>query len=95
MAGLGRLCCLGAEVFGRWSEDPLWLVPALASEPVRGLPEHMHPTALSALLRRWWGILSVAVQRSVARGDLREKGAELVEAPLEPAPHAAYLPVEG
>ena len=36
-SGLGRLLCLGAEVYGRWSSDCIELVPFLAREHSRGL----------------------------------------------------------
>ena len=27
--GLGHLCCLGAEVFGRWGDDPIDIMPKM------------------------------------------------------------------
>ena len=35
--GLGKLLCLGAETYGRWSTDCIQLVPLLAREHSRGL----------------------------------------------------------
>ena len=93
-SGLGRLCCLGAETYGRWGEDPRWLVPALARERARGLPERVRLGAQAALQRRWWGVLAVAMQRSVARCVLRDAGGDIAEAPLEP-PCLSDLPAEG
>ena len=36
--GLGRLCCLSVEVYGRWGADPLDIVPAMARARAEGLP---------------------------------------------------------
>ena len=36
-SGLGKLLCLGAEVYGRWSSDCIELVPLLARVHSRGL----------------------------------------------------------
>ena len=53
-SGLGRLCCLGIEVFGRWNEDPLQIVSALARERTRCLPIRVRRGVELALLQRWW-----------------------------------------
>ena len=93
-AGLGRLCCLGVEVYGRWSSDSLWAVRQMARERSRGLPAGMRRGVQAALLRRWWGLLSIAVQRVVAACVLRPAGGgDLCTAALEPAPAVADLPV--
>ena len=92
-SGLGKLLCLGVEVFGRWGPDPIELVPALAWERARGLPERVRHGAAQALSRRWWGLLSTAVQRAVAAGVLRRAGGDVGESALEPPPGLADLPV--
>ena len=43
------------------------------------------------MLRRWWGLLSLAVQQQVARATTRGVDADLVVAPLEPVPGLADL----
>ena len=64
--GLGALLCLGCEVYGRWGQQCVKLVPELARERARGLhPRVRRGTALS-LQHRWWGILGMALQKSVA-----------------------------
>ena len=73
-SGLGRLCCLGVEVFGRWSEDPLQIVSALARERTRCLPIRVRRGVELALLQRWWGLLGVSVQRLVAITASRDSG---------------------
>ena len=92
-SGLGRLCCLSAEVYGRWGADPLWLVPALAREKARGLPSHIRRGMQLVMETRWWSLLAVAVQRQVAHAVLREHGADLDGALLEPCPFLAELPL--
>ena len=91
-SGLGRLLCLGVETFGRWGEDVLKILPTMAREKCRGLPGRIRQRAQIAQARRWWGLLSVAAQRSVARSLLREEGSDLAEAPLERPPLFADLP---
>ena len=64
--GLGSLQCLGVEVFGRWGRQCVQLVPALARERCRNLPGSIRRGTALGLLHRWWGMLGMAVQRSVA-----------------------------
>ena len=83
--GLGALLCLGCEVYGRWGRQCVKLVPELARERTRGLhPGVRRGTALS-LQRRWWGILGMALQKSVA-GMVADAdaGADLAIGQLEP-----------
>ena len=90
-SGLGALFCLGAEVFGRWGQQCIDLVPALARERTRGLhPRVRRGTALQ-LQRRWWGILGIGLQRGVAHILQYEMGADLVRTQLEPATAVADL----
>ena len=92
-SGLGRLCCLSSEVFGRWGSDPIDLVPALARERSRGLPRRIRRGVILALQHRWWGILGIAMQRAVAHAATRDVGEDLNDALLERAPNIADLPV--
>ena len=92
-SGLGALYCLGCEVYGRWGQPCINLMQALVRERSRLLhPRVRRGTALS-LQHRWWGILSVTLQKAVARAILRETGADLYESLLEPIPSIADLPV--
>ena len=55
----------------------------------------LHPrvrgrTALG-LQHRWWGVLSVSLQRAVARAITRDFGQDLLESLLEPVPGLADL----
>ena len=85
--------CLGCEVFGRWADDVVRIVPATAAEKARGLPPLIRRGATQALAARWWGLLAVATQRLVARAVLREAGADLVTTLLEDPQGIADLPV--
>jgi hypothetical protein len=92
-SGVARLCALDAETYGRWGADPCWLVPALARERVRGLPRASRPSLQSRLHTRWWAILSIALQRCVARACLLETGSDLGADLGEPAPFLSNLPL--
>ena len=92
-SGLGILLCLGAETYGIWGSEALWLVPALACERAR----HLHPRIRKkgialASLHRWWGILGIALQNAVAHAILHEH-ADLGQTLLEPPPGLADLAI--
>ena len=87
-----RLLCLGVEVFGRWGQEPLNTVRAAAQECVTGLPARVQLGTQTRLLRRWWGLLGLAVQRVVTRTVLRGTGADLAEGLVERVPGVAELP---
>ena len=57
----------------------------------------MHPRVRRgialALQHRWWGLLSIALQRAVARAILRDEGGDLADALLEPCVGLADLAV--
>ena len=91
-SGLGRLLCLGVEPYGRWCEDVLSLVPDLARDKCRGLPASIRSSVQAATLRRWWGLLGIAVQRSCAACVLRAAGGDLANTPAERPPALAELP---
>ena len=91
-SGLGALQCLGAEVYGRWSDQCLSLVPALARERCRFLPARIRKGTELNLLHRWWGLLRISLQRFVARMVLHDPG-DLPTTSLEPAPDLADLEV--
>ena len=89
---LGRLCCLSVEVFGRWGDDPVWLVPALAAERARELPRRIRRGSELALMRRWWGLLGIAVQKAVARCVIDDVGVDLPVEALEAPPGSQTCP---
>ena len=90
-SGLGALLCLGCEVYGRWGPQCVKLVPELARERARGLHPRIRRGTVLSLQHRWWGILGVALQRSVAAMVLNADGADLGGAWLEPPPGLAEL----
>jgi len=85
--GLGSLYCLGCEVYGRRSEQGITLVPALARE-VR-----CRRGAALGFQYRFWSILNIALQRSVAEAVLRDTSQDLCTIEFEPVPALADLPV--
>ena len=88
----GRLYSLGVEVFGRWSSDAQRVVRDLARGCVRGLPLRVQLSTHTKLLRRWWGLLGLGVQRVVASSLLRDTGFDLDTTVLERPPLVADLP---
>ena len=90
-SGLGRLCCLGVEPYGRWSTDALDIVPAMAYARAEGLNSRIRTGTAQALQHRWWGILGVAAQRALARCVLLVAGAALPDTALESPPPVAEL----
>ena len=92
--GLGALLCLGCEVYGRWGNQCVKLVPELARERTRGLHPRVRRGTALALQHRWWGVLGIALQKSVA--DMvanADAGADLVSVGLEPSPDLCDLEV--
>ena len=86
-SGLGELLSLGCEVYGRWSPQCIELVPKLARERKRGLHVRIHRGIALSLQHRWWAILGLALQRSVAHIVLSSAaGVDLVTSGLEPTP---------
>ena len=92
-SGLGSLLCLGCEVYGRLSSQCIKLVPELAQERTRGLHPRIRRGTALALQHRWWGILGIALQRSVAAMVLYADGADLATGWLEPPPALGDLGV--
>ena len=91
-SSLGRLLCHGVEPYGRWCGDVFSLIPDLARDKCRGLPASIRSSIQAATLRRWWGLLGVAVQRSCAACVLRAAGGDLANTPAERPPALAELP---
>ena len=90
-SGLGALLSLGAEVFGRMSEQAVTLLPELARERSRGLHPRLRRSTALGLLRRWSGLLAIALQRGVSHIVAHDAGADLVREQLEPCTALADL----
>ena len=56
---------LGCEVGGRWDEEALTFVQRLVRIRSRQAPPLLRTAVASAFSRRWWSLLSVAVQDSL------------------------------
>ena len=91
-SGLGRLCCLSVETYGRWGADCLRIVKAMAKERARGLPARVRRGTHLKLLHRWWSVLGMAAQRMVVQAVVRTQGADLVREGLELPPAVGDLP---
>ena len=61
-----KFLVLGSEVGGRFSEECVDLVKKLVVLKTRSAPLESSKVLKLIYFRRWWGILSVAVQRAVA-----------------------------
>ena len=86
-SGVARLLVLGCEVFGRWSDDSVDLVRQLAKAKARDAPPALRKAAALAWANRWWGLISVGVQRAIGEALVLEGGADLQpcsSAPQEP-----------
>ena len=92
-SGLGALYSLGAEVYGRLSQQSVELLPALARERSRGMHPRLRRSTALGLLHRWSGIISVGLQRAVAHIVAHDTGADLVRTQLEPFVELADLAV--
>ena len=86
-SGLCVLLCLGCEVYGRWSKQCIDLVPKLARERTRGLHVRVRRGVALSLQHRWWAVLGLALQKSVAHIILSTAaGVDLIASGLEPTP---------
>ena len=91
-SSIAELCCLGVEVFGRWGQDSLRVVHAAVATRVHELPSRVRRGTQARLLRRWWGLLSCATQRAVARNIIRGTDADLPVDLTEAIPGISELP---
>ena len=69
------------------------LVDALVRERTRMLHPRVRRGTALGLQHRWWGILSVSLQKAAARAITRDSGQDLHESLLEPVPGIADLAV--
>ena len=90
---LASLQCLGCDVYGRWGQQCIDLVPKLAREKVRGMTPRVRRGWALKYHRRWWAILGVALQKAVMRMGTNDptEGADLYQAALEPSPFLTDL----
>ena len=90
--GLGQLLCLGNEVYGRWSQQCVDLIPALARERCRGLHPRIRRGVALFSQHRGWGLVGVGFQKAVAHAVLNvQVGADLLNTQLEPVPPRANV----
>ena len=77
--GPQRLCVLACEIGGRWNDESLRLVAQLVRSRAMRAPAPLRGAATQGWYRRWWGLLSVAVQNTLAATLL---GSPPVHAPM-------------
>lgn len=105
--GPQRLLTLAVETGGRWGADCTALIRALVAIRCRRAPAALRAAAAAGWQRRWWGFLSVAVQRAVCAtvlggaflrpplpaGDADPPLAEVLS--LTPAASPSLMPIRG
>ena len=84
-----KLICAGVETFGRWSTQCLHLIRQLAKSKSASYPEVLQKSIQQAFSQRWWALLSIAVQNSVAENILLDVPADL----MPQNNHVNFLPV--
>ena len=77
----GDLTVLACETGGRWHATARTTVSRLLDTKVRTVHPLLRRAARGAFHRRWWGCLSVALQRTVAISLLDEPGIGEVPGP--------------
>ena len=83
-----ELVVLACEVGGRWNEEALSLINTLARNKVANTTPLLRTAAQSAWANRWWSMLAVAVQDSLAASLLAPAGRRLVlDTPAAELPH--------
>ena len=70
---------LACEIGGRWNDEWLRLVAQLVRSRAMRAPALLRGAATQGWYRRWWGLLSVAVQNTLAATLL---GSPPVHAPM-------------
>ena len=80
-------------VYSRWGDPCITLIGALVRERSRMLHPRIRRGAALAMQHRWWGILSISLQKAVSKAIVEQDGADLHDALLEPTPGHADLPV--
>ena len=61
-----RLLTLACETGGRWSQQCADVLAQLAFTRARAAPQHLQLATRTALVGRWWALLSVAQQDALA-----------------------------
>ena len=70
----GELMVLACETGGRWHHRALTMVSKLIEAKTQTVAPLLRQAAALAYHRRWWGILSTALQRTVATSLLDQPG---------------------
>ena len=81
-----RLAVAAVEVGGRWGGDAPWLIRSLAEFKARSYPKIIRRRTERAWQSRWWTLLSVAAQDTLAASLLNDgvfRIGDIVAEPLE------------
>ena len=76
-----KLLSLSVETYGRWGPDSSRLVSDLARVKSDSAPEVVREGLRASYARRWFGMLSVTVQRAVFSAVSNPFGADLLAEP--------------
>ena len=77
----GALTVLACETGGRWHHRALSMVSTLIEAKTQTIAPLLRQAAALAYHRRWWGILSTALQRTVATSLLDHLGIGIMPGP--------------
>ena len=75
-----QLLSLGIETYGRHCNHSSVLMRQLARSKASNYPQHLQKSMEIAYFKRWWGLLSIGVQRIIGDSILRLRGSDLFEA---------------
>ena len=75
-----QLLSLSVEIYRRWGKDSLNLVRALVHHKNDSMPDLLKRSAATGFTRRWWGLLSCSLQRTLARAILQPHAGDLFDA---------------
>ena len=88
-----RLSTVAGEVGGRWSEDAARLIQDMAFARSREAPRKLRSSAVVAWRKRWWTMLSVATQDTLAATMVNDR-VEILDAADGEAPELTEVLVE-
>ena len=73
-SGVAKLVVLRCEVHGRWGVEAVALIRELAQTKALEAPSNLRAVAKVAWASRWWGIVSVGVQKGDRGGIVGRRG---------------------
>ena len=89
----GELTVLACETGGRWHHRALTMVSKLIEAKTQTIAPLLRQVAAQAYHRRWWGILSTALQRTFAMSPLDHPGMGSMPGPSPESPLGDLLEI--